>query len=61
MTSGSAQQKFNKTDFKKLNIPIPTDNWVDNHISPFLKMTDLNKAETRLLKRIKSSLLNKYF
>ncbi|MCD5462550.1 restriction endonuclease subunit S [Lactobacillus delbrueckii subsp. bulgaricus] len=61
ITSGSAQQKFNKTDFKKLNIPIPTDNWVDNHISPFLKMTDLNKAETRLLKRIKSSLLNKYF
>lgn len=61
ITSGSAQQKFNKTDFKKLNIPIPIDNWAANHISPFLKMIDLNKEEIHLLNRLKSQLLSKYF
>lgn len=61
ITSGSAQQKFNKTDFRSLEIPIPTKDWIQKNIQPYLVLQDNIFKENQSLKQIKSILLNKYF
>lgn len=61
ITSGSAQQKFNKTDFRSLEIPIPTKDWIRKNIQPYLVLQDNIFKENQSLKQIKSILLNKYF
>lgn len=61
ITSGSAQQKFNKTDFRSLNIPIIDLSIVQKQISPLLKEIDSLKSEIKILNNLKSILLAKYF
>ena len=61
ITSGSAQQKFNKTYFRSLNIPIIDLSIVQKQISPLLKEIDSLKSEIKILNNLKSILLAKYF
>ena len=61
ITSGSAQQKFNKTDFRSLEVPIPTKNWIQSNITPYVTLQDRIFNENQSLKRIKVTLLNHYF
>lgn len=61
ITSGSAQQKFNKTDFRTLEVPIPTKDWIQKNIQPYLTLQDNIFKENCFLKQIKMNLLNKYF
>lgn len=61
ITSGSAQQKFNKTDFRALEIPIPSPNWILTNIRPFILAKDKIFNETKSLEQLKKNLLNNYF
>lgn len=61
ITSGSAQQKFNKTDFRSLNIPIIDLSIIQKQLSPLLKEIDSLKSEIKILNNLKSILLAKYF
>lgn len=61
ITSGSAQQKFNKTDFRSLRIPIPQKNWTKKNVSPFLLLRDNLLSETYKLKELKNNFLRKNF
>lgn len=61
ITSGSAQQKFNKTDFRALEIPIPSPNWILTNIRPFILAKDKIFNETKSLEKLKKNLLNNYF
>ncbi|WP_283573378.1 restriction endonuclease subunit S [Ligilactobacillus aviarius] len=61
ITSGSAQQKFNKTDFRSLEVPIPTKDWIRENIQPYLTLQDNIFKENVFLKQIKINLINKYF
>ncbi|WEV60160.1 restriction endonuclease subunit S [Streptococcaceae bacterium ESL0729] len=57
ITSGSAQQKFNKTDFRNLMIPSPTLETVQSKISPILNYIDNLKLENSNLSNLRDSLL----
>lgn len=59
ITSGSAQQKFNKTDFRSLTIPIMPSSEVKIHVSPLLELRDALLAENAQLIKIKNLLLSK--
>lgn len=59
ITSGSAQQKFNKTDFRNLYVPIVDEQFINNVLSPFLTMMDYNKQEISLLMKLRDTLLPK--
>ncbi|MBE5057739.1 restriction endonuclease subunit S [Lactobacillus crispatus] len=61
ITSGSAQQKFNKTDFRSLEIPIPSEKWIQSNISPYVTLQDKIFNENQSLKQIKATLLNHCF
>jgi len=62
ITSGSAQPKFNKTDFKNLQIVIPdikTLNRFNELVSDLIKQQNNYKKEISILTKIKDSLLPK--
>jgi len=59
ITSGSAQQKFNKTDFRNLVIPILSNDTIKNELTPLLVVIDRNKREINTLTRLRDSLLPK--
>lgn len=61
ITSGSAQQKFNKTDFRSLRIPIINLTIVKEQFSPILKEIDSLKLENKILNNLKSELLSHLF
>ena len=61
ITSGSAQQKFNKTNFRSLEIPIPSEKWIQSNISPYVTLQDKIFNENQSLKQIKATLLNHCF
>ncbi len=61
ITSGSAQQKFNKTDFRSLYIPIISLSKVQEQISPLLQEIDSLKTESKILSNVKNILLSKLF
>ncbi|MGO3835979.1 restriction endonuclease subunit S [Lactococcus cremoris] len=57
ITSGSAQQKFNKTDFRNLEIPILNDKIIRNQITPLLRYMDNVNGEISRLIELRDSLL----
>jgi type I restriction enzyme S subunit len=59
ITSGSAQQKFNKTDFRNLKIPILDDGIIKSQITPLLEYIDNSKFEITNLMHLRDSLLPK--
>ncbi|MDR1017881.1 MAG: restriction endonuclease subunit S [Lachnospiraceae bacterium] len=59
ITSGSAQQKFNKTDFRNLEIPILSDEVIKNEITPLLHYIDNSKNEISYLTKLRNALLPK--
>lgn len=61
ITSGSAQQKFNKTDFRSLEIPILDKKYVKDIVTPVLKQQDQLFFENRYLSTLKATLLAKLF
>lgn len=64
ITGGSAQQKFNKTDLRNLEIPILDDFTLkefNSYCSVVYKDYDKIQNKKNLLKKIKDNLLKKYF
>ena len=64
ITGGSAQQKFNKTDLRNLEIPILdgfTLKEFNSYCSVVYKDYDKIQNKKNLLKKIKDNLLKKYF
>ena len=59
ITSGSAQQKFNKTDFRNLEIPILSDDIIKKKISSILHYMDNIHEEIACLMKIRATLLPK--
>lgn len=62
ITGGSAQPKFNKTDFRNSRIKIPSKNEItnfNNKIIPIYDMIEKNKKENSILEKIKNILLPK--
>ena len=59
ITSGSAQQKFNKTDFRNLEIPILSDDIIKKKISSILHYIDNIHEEIACLMKIRATLLPK--
>ncbi len=59
ITSGSAQQKFNKTDFRNLEIPILNDEIIHTQITPLLRYMDNINGEISRLIELRDSLLPK--
>lgn len=59
ITSGSAQQKFNKTDFRNLEIPVLSDEVISKEITPLLRYMDNIKKETSYLMKLRDTLLPK--
>lgn len=59
ITSGSAQQKFNKTDFRNLKIPILNDEIIHTQITPLLRYMDNINGEISRLIELRDSLLPK--
>ena len=57
ITSGSAQQKFNKTDFRNLEIPLIDEHRIKKYITPLLMYQDVLNRESTLLNNIKTTLL----
>ena len=60
ITGGSAQPKFNKTDFRKMEIQFPTFTELDNfnrEIEPIYKKYELNIKENRNLSQLRDTLL----
>lgn len=59
---GSAQPKFNKTDFKNLTIAIPNDDILrkfDETVSPMFGLISNNNAESKNLSSLRDTLLPK--
>lgn len=59
---GSAQPKFNKTDFKNLMIAIPNDDILrkfDETVSPMFELISNNNAESKNLSSLRDTLLPK--
>jgi type I restriction enzyme S subunit len=62
ITTGSVQQKFNKTDFKKIKIYIPDIKLIEsyeNMIKPFFKKIDANIYQIEQLETLRDDLLPK--
>lgn len=59
ITSGSAQQKFNKTDFRNLEIPVLSNEIIENEITPLLHFLDNSKSEITSLMKTRDALLPK--
>ena len=59
ISSGSAQQKFNKTDFRNLEIPILSDDIIKKKISSILHYIDNIHEEIACLMKIRATLLPK--
>ena len=59
ITSGSAQQKFNKTDFRNLEIPILSDDIIKKKMSSILHYMDNIHEEIACLMKIRATLLPK--
>lgn len=62
ITGGSAQPKFNKTDFKSLEVPYPSDYQIEkfnSKVSPLLKMVQQLENENKCLIKLRDSLLPK--
>lgn len=62
ITGGSAQPKFNKTDFKRLPVIVPTENMLmkfNQVISPIFKKIIINEMENKKLAQIRDTLLPK--
>lgn len=57
ITSGSAQQKFNKTDFRAIELPIIPKNFVKKNLTPILKKIDSNRVEEDCLITLRDLLL----
>ena len=60
--SGSAQPKFNKTDFKALSVILPTDELLDKFhetVSPMFDLIGRNQLENRKLAMLRNALLPK--
>ena len=59
---GSAQPKFNKTDFKNLPIAIPNDDILQKFnetVSPMFEFISNNNAENKKLSSLRDSILPK--
>lgn len=62
ITTGSAQQKFNKTDFKNSSISIPSINSLtefNESVIVFFEKINFNKAQIRTLTQLRDTLLPK--
>lgn len=59
ITSGSAQQKFNKTDFRAIKVPFVNESFVKETLTPILRSIDANKAENQSLTQLRDLLLPK--
>ena len=62
ITGGSAQPKFNKTDFKSLEINYPSDNEVEDFnskVSPMLNLISCVDMENQRLQALRDTLLPK--
>ena len=62
ITSGSVQMKFNKTDFRNLQIVIPTQKILDSkfeNIIGFLNLIEEKKCENKRLIELRDTLLPK--
>ena len=62
ITGGSAQPKFNKTDFKSLKIIIPSSTILANYVDNLLQMINIieaNKLESSRLSTLRDTLLPK--
>ena len=59
---GSAQPKFNKTDFKNLPIYLPDDNFLKKFhkiVEPMFELIDKNNSENKHLAAMRDTLLPK--
>ena len=59
---GSAQPKFNKTDFKNLQIMLPPDDLLERFhqtVSPMFELINSNSIENKRLTKLRDSLLPK--
>lgn len=64
ITAGSAQQKFNKTDFKKLSIPFPNDRLLEkfnNKAEKIMEVYNNLLINNKKLNSLKQKYLNKFF
>ena len=62
ITGGSAQPKFNKTDFKSLKIIMPSNNVLDNYgvkLMSMMNIIEANKGENIRLATLRDTLLPK--
>lgn len=62
VTGGSVQRKFNKTDFKSIEIPLPSKSGLrafNCWSKPFFKTIEANRNEARYLESLRDSLLPK--
>ena len=62
ITGGSAQPKFNKTDFKSLKLIMPSESIVTSNVSKLRSMIDVmesNKEENKRLAELRDTLLPK--
>ena len=60
ITGGSAQPKFNKTDFKSLKLVLPSESIISRHVSKLKSMIDViesNKGENKRLAELRDTLL----
>lgn len=64
ITGGSAQPKFNKTDFRNITIPIPTTEELEdfnNQITSYIEKLDFLRKESNKIINIKNLYLQKFF
>lgn len=64
IVSGSAQPKFNKTDFKKLKVPVPSideQNRIANFLACFDKKIELNNQINKTLENNAKALFKRWF
>jgi len=62
VTGGSVQRKFNKTDFKSIEIPLPSKSGLRTFncwSKPFFETIEANRNEARYLESLRDSLLSK--
>jgi type I restriction enzyme S subunit len=62
ITSGSVQQKFNKTDFKNSKLTIKDENQLidfHNHVSIYFNKIESNQQQIQTLTQLRDTLLPK--
>ena len=62
ITSGSVQQKFNKTAFRDLQLTYPSIAYIEKfekEIKPYFDKIDFNKSQIRTLEKLRDTLLPK--